>query len=394
MRARAHLDVLAHIRAWPGRKPLAVYQVKNLLAPPSRIALDGRRRVGETWQEEGFWMIRYDEAYKKLFSNPQVVADLLTGFVREPWVAELELSGLERFEASFVSDELRARESDMIWRVPFRGGWLYVYLLMEFQSTVDRFMALRMMVYVGLLYQELVRRRELTADGKLPPVLPLVLYNGEREWTAPLDVAELVVAGPGGLARYRPQMRSLLLDEQRYAESELAGMRNLVAAVFRLEQSREPEQVLRVLAALGEWLREPGQAELRRSLLAWINEVVVGRGGEDLRLPELDSLREARTMLGQRVKEWQEQFKKEGLQEGLQKGLQRGLQQGLQEGLERGLQQGLRRGEAQMLIRLLERKFGPLAEEVRQRVQEADAEQLLLWGERVLTAERLEEVFD
>jgi hypothetical protein len=49
--------------------------------------------------------------------------------------------------------------------------------LLEFQSQPDPFVALRMLVYVGLLYQELVKPKQPTRGGRLPPVLPLVLYT-------------------------------------------------------------------------------------------------------------------------------------------------------------------------------------------------------------------------
>jgi hypothetical protein len=62
--------------------------------------------------------------------------------------------------------------------------------------------------------------------------------------------------------------------------------------------------------------------------------------------------------------------------------------------MQQGLEQGLQRGEAQMLLRLLARKFGAVPEGVRRRIKGADAETLLVWSERVLTAERLEEVVD
>jgi hypothetical protein len=42
-------------------------------------------------------------------------------------------------------------------------------------------MALRMMVYVGLLYQDLIK--EGPVKGLLPPILPIVLYNGNRTKT-------------------------------------------------------------------------------------------------------------------------------------------------------------------------------------------------------------------
>jgi predicted transposase YdaD len=57
------------------------------------------------------------------------------------------------------------------------GAWVYLYLLLEFQSSVDKYMALRMMVYIGLLYQDLIKRKEVLADGRLPPILTIVFYE-------------------------------------------------------------------------------------------------------------------------------------------------------------------------------------------------------------------------
>jgi len=65
---------------------------------------------------------------------------------------------------------------------------------------------------------------------------------------------------------------------------------------------------------------------------------------------------------------------------------------GRQEGRREGRQEGRQEGEAAVLLRLITLKFGPPSESVRQRVQAADAETLLDWSERVLTAQRLDEV--
>jgi len=94
----------------------------------------------------------HDHSYKNLFSHAQMVEDLLRGFVHEEWIKQLDFSTLERVSGSYISDDLREREDDIVWRVRWGVEWLYVYLLIEFQSTVDRFMAVRIMVYLGLLY--------------------------------------------------------------------------------------------------------------------------------------------------------------------------------------------------------------------------------------------------
>jgi len=37
----------------------------------------------------------HDPAYKQLFSHPDMVADLLRGYVHEDWIGEIDLSTLE-----------------------------------------------------------------------------------------------------------------------------------------------------------------------------------------------------------------------------------------------------------------------------------------------------------
>ena len=143
-------------------------------------------------------MAEFDSGYKLLFSHPELVADLLRGFVPEPWVAEVDFATLTPVKGSYVSEGLRQRHDDVVWKVRLREQWLYVYVVIEFQSEPDPFMALRLLVYVGLLYQDLLRRQELPADGRLPPVLPLVLYHGTPRLDGGGRVSGVADAGPAG----------------------------------------------------------------------------------------------------------------------------------------------------------------------------------------------------
>ncbi len=56
-------------------------------------------------------------------------------------------------------------------------------------------------------------------------------------------------------------------------------------------------------------------------------------------------------------------------------------------------EQGRRQGKAELLLRQAERKFGPLESRDRTRIELADADRLLRWGERLVGAQTLEEVF-
>jgi hypothetical protein len=74
-------------------------------------------------------------------------------------------------------------------------------------------------------------------------------------------------------------------------------------------------------------------------------------------------------------------------------GIQKGLQQGLEQGRQEGRQEGRKEGEAAILLRQIALKFGPPTEEVRAQIGAADADTLLDWSARILTAERVDDIF-
>jgi hypothetical protein len=310
-----------------------------------------------------------DRGYRKLFSHPDMVRDLLTGFVHEDWVAELDLSTLERQNGSYVADDLREREDDSVWRVRFRDSWLYVYVLLEFQSAVDRFMAVRMMTYVGLLYQDLAQRRELV-DGKLPPVVPIVLHAGDEPWSAATDVAELVCDAPYGLDRWTPSAPYLLLEEKRLARSLDPALRNLAAALFRLEHDRRPHAIVDVLTSLAVWLGDPARAELRRAFEVMIERVL---------RPEVEpaddapSLEETRAMLETNMARWEREWHERSEAH--------------------GRTEGEARERAALVLRLVERRFGTLDPDRRALIERATPQQLLRYADQLLDAPDLDALF-
>ena len=269
-------------------------------------------------------MTSHDNSYKLLFSHAEMVRDLLLGFVKEEWVRDLDFQTLEKVGSSYVSDDIRDRHDDIVWRVKWGKDWLYVYLLLEFQSTIDVYMPVRILTYVGLLYQDLIRTKQLPPSGKLPPVLPVVLYNGKRRWNASIEMSDLIQQVSGGLERYRPRFTFLLLDEGCYRDEDLRPLKNLVSALFRLEKSRKPGQLMEVVSSLLEWLEEAEQASLRRAFTVWFNRVLFPTGTGKEAIPRFEELTEVRTMLAETVAEWKDEWKREGLSKGREEGREEG----------------------------------------------------------------------
>ncbi|WP_245232528.1 Rpn family recombination-promoting nuclease/putative transposase [Thiorhodococcus minor] len=287
----------------------------------------------------------HDSGYKLLYSHADMVRDLLRGFVPGAWVHRLDLTTLERCSGSYVTDDLRDRADDLVWRLRWGADWLYVYLLLEFQSTVDPWMAVRIQTYLGLLYQDLIRAKNLSAAGRLPPVLPVVLYNGVTPWTAADTLEPLIEPAPLVLDTYRPRQAYLLLDEQRLAKAGPLPERNLCAALFRLEASRGVDETMGIVQALVDWLKAPEQTGLRRAFAVWFGRIFLPKRLPGVQLPPIGDLCEVYHMLADNLETWTDQWKREGIEQGIERGLAQGMEQG-------------REATRHILVRQVRRRFG------------------------------------
>lgn len=356
----------------------------------------------------------HDHSYKLLFSQQVLVKDLLRGFVPQDWVGQLDFDTLEKVSTEYISHELLRRSNDLVWRLRLNGDrWLYVYVMLEFQSSNDRWMALRLMTYTGLLYQDLVRNHQLTVDGKLPPVFPIVIHNGLSPWCSPLNLSELIEQVPGHLSDYTPKMKYFLLDESAQLTDGPRQRDNFAADLIDLECSRSSEQALKIVKRLASRLRQIEHRPLAEAFKAWIQAVLVKRLFPAENIPKFDSFEEVTTVLEERVDQWREDIqrdaRREGLQQGLEEGRQQGIQQGIEQGIERGIEQGIERGiergiekgieqgirkaQIDLLGRQAEERFGPLTATHREQLAQFDQRQFDALCSRIFTARSLDELF-
>ncbi|NLN61685.1 MAG: hypothetical protein GX146_02240 [Myxococcales bacterium] len=80
------------------------------------------------------------------------------------------------------------------------------------------------------------------------------------------------------------------------------------------------------------------------------------------------------------------------LDERHEKGLQEGLQKGEARGIAKGREEGLRLGALSSLLKLVEMKFGAIADADKDRLAQLDHEQITHALSRILTATTFEEI--
>src|ERR1051325_8633605 len=117
-----------------------------------------------------FW----DRSIRFLLRRPKHLRAIL-GVCHPELAGRLDFERLELIDRSFVLDDYRQREADLVVRVPYQTDAgsqdVIVYVLLEHQSTVDPWMPFRLLFYMLRIWDD-ERRRIESAGGaiRLSPI--------------------------------------------------------------------------------------------------------------------------------------------------------------------------------------------------------------------------------
>ena len=204
------------------------------------------------------------------------------------------------------------------------GG--YLLILVEFQSSVDRGMALRMAGYTMQLLAELETTGRVSVGGPYPPVFPLVIHNGPRRWTASTTLhGQIAKPGPPAVAAVRPED----LEDARRAAEDLAEFQlrhayfgldfdrhrrddpkrdNAVSLQISLESASTLDAMLRPVVLLRGFTPK----RLARTMLEWALRRLGLDGEMAEEMKRMASLDEFRSQLEERARGWTEEWFAEG----------------------------------------------------------------------------------
>jgi predicted transposase YdaD len=318
------------------------------------------------------------------FDHPERAAAELRAALPSHIVAQVDWSTLRRVPGSVVDVELRETETDLLFSAQLSGGRpVLFYILLEHQSSVDRWMALRMLRYVVRQLEHW--RQEHPGSALLPIIIPVVLYHGpEKAWSAALRVEELFDVPDEGeqperwralvprfeyrvddltteraealMARPGPPLMRLALLALRYGRTEELA-EQLPRWEGLLVQLRAAPNGVDELTVLFQYLLRVGDETAQAASVVMLKSVVGKKRAEELMLS------------------WTE------------KHFERGRLQGKEE--------GRAEGKAETLLRILSARGIHVDDQARQRIMSCtDIALLDQWFDRALNATRLSEVLE
>lgn len=328
-----------------------------------------------------------DRAIRRLLENPANLRDLLASLLPD-LVDRLDFDRIEPVGREFLLEDWRRRESDLLFRLPFRtdpNAWTVICVLLEHQSEPDPPMPLRVLLYAVLFWESEWKAWEAGHETgqplRLTPVIPIVFHTGSRRWRTYRELTELI-GGPEELRAFAPVWRPLFWDlAERTPEELLSASGEWLAALAVVRAERAGSEAFRgVFQSVLQRLEGLSDSERMRwrDLLWFLLSWALRRRPSADRESLLDAARKSQmdvkhqeevAEVGETVEETWEQ---ELLRRGEARGEARGRAQGEACGETRGEARGDLNARREDLRLLLEEKFGPLPESVAQQIDAID----------------------
>ena len=286
-----------------------------------------------------------DRSARWLFQNRAYVRGLFE-IVAGHLAPRIDFNQLKFIERSFLADNLEELVADLVFRVPFRDesdtDELFIYILIEHQSTVDTKMPFRVLSYMVNILA--LQRREWVANNvpesqqQYRPVIPILFYTGEQRWNAPLTINALM-AVPDVLSEFIPKFKILLLDVKSTEPATLTQTGHplgWVLTVLQKENASEAEikraliEAILYLNTLGEAQKKQWEIAISYLLLLILHRRPAAQH-DSLKTVVQEQISPSRR---KEVTEMAYSMADRLLDEGRQEGHQEGRQEGHQEGTE------------------------------------------------------------
>ncbi len=331
----------------------------------------------------------HDRFFRESFTRKEAARGFFREYLPPSLLRQLDLQTLHIAKDSFIEQELREHFSDILYTVQYHNAPLYLYLLLEHKSHPWRWVGLQLLGYLVRIWE--LHRKQHPKQEKLPPILPLVLYHGKENWHIAPNFQSLVAGLDEELRAYVPEFHYRLHDLSHWDDKAIRGEilnRLALLAMNCVLDKDNKERLCEILPLIQEITQHETALEVLEAILRYYVQATQNLDEEDIR-----EVLKLTTIGDDLMQTFIDRYIEEGERRGIQKGMQEGIQKGMQEGEQKGKLEGIQLGEAKVLLRQIELKFGTVSEQDRQRIESADAETLLIWSERVLTAESLTEVF-
>ena len=212
----------------------------------------------------------HDRFFKETLTRRENAIAFFREYLPGDIVSQLDWRTLKISKETFVEPGLRERFSDIVYEIRARGRRMFIYLLLEHQSSVDPWMPLRLLGYMVRLWE--LWRKQNPKKKKLPGIIPVLFYHGEDEWDVSVHFRDMIDA-PDLTEEFIPDFKYLLRDFSPLGDEEIRGtvlLRLFLGVMGHIFSPRFAEAFERMLPLFAELSGKKTGMEYIETVLRYI----------------------------------------------------------------------------------------------------------------------------
>lgn len=265
-------------------------------------------------QEEEYFNTnnKHDKIFRTLLDKKEDAAEMINKAIK----TQLKAQDIEKYNSSFVNKIFQNREADVVYKLKNRN----IFFLIEHQTKIDYSMPYRILEYEVAIIENAIDLSKIKNKGyKIPLVIPIVLYTGNKKWNARKYLKECQEEFKGikvSLGNYN------LIDINDFTKEELLNDKTFISKMMLIEKGKDTNEIIEILNKVIKSTKDENKEMLKRIIFIALEEKlgyketmeVIDKidGGEEEMLAIVDTIRRENQMyINMGRKEAKKEAKKE-----------------------------------------------------------------------------------
>ena len=192
---------------------------------------------------------------REIFKNNRLTSQFLRNYTDIPLLANVmpeDIEDVSEKDQAFLGVEF---ESDTIKKVYIRKAdgtierEVYVLSLIEHKSDIDYDVAMQLLRYMCVIWQEYKATQNKIQEGssrrknfRYPLIIPIVYYEGKRKWTADLNLKDRIEFSEE-MEKYIPDFTYQVVSVRQYTNEELSEKHDEMSLVMLINKIQTEEDL-------------------------------------------------------------------------------------------------------------------------------------------------------
>lgn len=189
-----------------------------------------------------------DSGGKIIFENPYLCAQLFQDYVDMEELKGIRPEDIKDVTERYIPMFTEERDADVVKKIHLKDNNDIFIALIEHKSSVDYNVVMQILRYMVYIWEDYANQQDSIQKGisatksfKYPPVLPIVYYEGNEEWTAAQMLSDKIALSEA-FGEFIPNFKYYLIQLKDYDKETLISHGNSLSLVMLINSIKSAEE--------------------------------------------------------------------------------------------------------------------------------------------------------